>query len=69
MSKVKKVFSLAFIFLSLAAFSITASAIAYKYDDLGRVIEVTYDSGQKITYTYDAGGSILTVESTGTIMI
>lgn len=69
MSKVKQVLSLAFIFLSLAAFSITASAITYKYDDLGRVIEVTYDSGQKITYTYDAGGNILTVQSTGSIMI
>jgi len=69
MSKLKQLVLLTFILLSLAAFSITASVITYKYDELGRVIEVTYDSGQKITYTYDAGGNILTVESTGTIMI
>ena len=69
MSKVKQVLSLAFLFLSLAAFSITVNAVTYKYDDLGRVVEVTYESGQKVTYTYDAGGNILTVQSTGAIMI
>lgn len=37
-------------------------AATYKYDDLNRLVEVIYDSGQKITYTYDAGGNILNIE-------
>ncbi|NLD48119.1 MAG: hypothetical protein GX660_13155, partial [Clostridiaceae bacterium] len=44
-------------------FSTTTSAATYKYDDLGRLIEVTYNSGKKITYTYDAAGNILTIHN------
>ena len=44
--------------LALVGFSITSQAASYKYDNLGRVIEATYDSGQTITYTYDAGENI-----------
>lgn len=47
----------------LLGFSVTVQAISYKYDSLGRVVEITYDSGQKVTYTYDAGGNILTVNN------
>ena len=45
----------------LASQSIAAT---YKYDALNRLVEVTYDSGQKIKYTYDNGGNILSVDYT-----
>ena len=50
--------------LIMVCFSIAVQAASYKYDGLGRLVEVTYDSGQKITYTYDAGGNLLTVANT-----
>jgi YD repeat-containing protein len=34
-----------------------AGTTTYKYDALGRVIEVLYSDGSKITYTYDAAGN------------
>jgi len=34
-------------------------AIDYTYDELHRLIKVSYASGQTIYYTYDAGGNIL----------
>jgi YD repeat-containing protein len=34
-----------------------AGTTTYKYDALGRVIEVLYPDGSKITYTYDAAGN------------
>jgi YD repeat-containing protein len=62
MSKIKLLIILSGIIMTIAGFSITAGAISYEYDDLGRLIEVIYDSGQKIVYTYDAGGNILSVK-------
>ena len=62
MSKIKLLIILSGIIMTIAGFSMTASAISYEYDDLGRLIEVIYDSGQKIVYTYDAGGNILSVK-------
>lgn len=47
--------------LALAALSLAGAAHAgtttYKYDALGRVIEVVYPDGSKITYAYDAAGN------------
>ncbi|NLD47974.1 MAG: hypothetical protein GX660_12395, partial [Clostridiaceae bacterium] len=63
MTKLKQILTIAFLFLILCSFSTTISAATYKYDDLGRLIEVTYNSGKKITYTYDAAGNILTVNN------
>lgn len=40
--------------LSTTAFAGTTS---YKYDALGRVIEVDYPDGAKVFYTYDAAGN------------
>jgi YD repeat-containing protein len=51
------------------ALIITASAATYKYDDLGRVIEVTYNSGQKIVYTYDEGGNVLSAKDVSIIKL
>ncbi|MBP2161635.1 MULTISPECIES: RHS repeat domain-containing protein [Asticcacaulis] len=34
-----------------------AGTTTYKYDALGRVVEVLYPDGSKITYTYDAAGN------------
>lgn len=44
----------------------TAFATTYKYDEIGRVIEVSYDNGQVVKYVYDKGGNIEKVESTTT---
>ncbi len=66
MLKLTTLSSILFIFLSL---SITASAATYKYDDLGRLKEVTYSPGQKIEYTYDAGGNILSVKDVSAIKL
>jgi len=41
----------------LAATSAHAGTTTYKYDELGRVIEVDYPDGSIVTYTYDAAGN------------
>ena len=35
----------------------------YTYDDLNRVIAVSYDNGKSIRYTYDVAGNVLSVET------
>jgi len=40
-------------------------AIDYTYDELHRLIKVSYASGQTIHYTYDAGGNILSALESG----
>lgn len=37
-----------------------AATIAYTYDSLGRVVQVTYSNGRVITYTYDQSGNRVT---------
>jgi len=43
--------------LMLASGSAHAGTTTYKYDALGRVIEVDYPDGSIVTYTYDAAGN------------
>ena len=43
----------------------TYYVIGYKYDTLGRVIEVDYPSGNSIKYSYDAAGNRTVVTSAG----
>jgi len=47
--------------LSIALSLVTLNAKSYKYDDLDRVIEVAYESGEKIYYSYDSAGNMLDV--------
>ena len=55
----KKIVTLiTFVALSL----VTLDAKSYKYDNLDRVIEVSYESGEKIFYSYDSIGNMLDVE-------
>lgn len=56
MHKALAVAAIAFSMLALAGQAI-AGTTTYKYDALGRVIEVVYPDGSKITYTYDAAGN------------
>lgn len=42
-----------------------AGSVTYSYDNLGRLIEITYSNGKKIKYTYDASGNRVTVVSAG----
>ena len=42
---------------ALGLFSQISFAVTYQYDDLGRLIEVIYDSGRKVTYAYDPAGN------------
>lgn len=39
-------------------------AITYEYDDLKRLVKVSYDNGATITYSYDAAGNITGVSQT-----
>jgi YD repeat-containing protein len=48
---------------ALLSVSLNANAATYKYDNLGRVIEIVYDSGQKLIYTYDSAGNILSIKN------
>ncbi len=43
--------------LMLAATSVHAGTTSYKYDALGRVIEVDYPDGSIVQYSYDAAGN------------
>jgi len=42
---------------ALVAASAHAGTTTYKYDTLGRVVEVDYPNGTVIKYTYDAAGN------------
>jgi len=64
-SKIKWIYSVFIIMLSLLLFSLTAFAATYTYDSLNRLTNVDYGGGKGITYTYDAGGNILSVTAQG----
>ena len=44
----------------------SAQADTHKYDELGRLIETTYDSGRTVRYSYDSLGNMPWVEAEGT---
>lgn len=49
-------------FLLLLFFmAVPANAATYTYDALGRLVSVSYTTGQNVSYTYDAAGNILTM--------
>lgn len=54
--------SAAFVALGVIGFTAPpAWAISYEYDELGRVVKVTYDNGSYVIYAYDAAGNRTTV--------
>ncbi|ESQ76552.1 RHS repeat domain-containing protein [Asticcacaulis sp. YBE204] len=53
-----KLFGMVTLIVGMAIASTSlAGTTTYKYDALGRVIEVTFPNGSKVTYTYDAAGN------------
>jgi YD repeat-containing protein len=60
--KIKATIVASIVFLLLIWMALPAQAANYTYDDLNRLIEVEYETGQKVTYTYDAAGNILSIE-------
>ena len=44
---------------------VKSSNVSYKYDELNRLSQVTYDDGTTITYTYDEAGNRLTKQVSG----
>lgn len=58
MSRNKLFKLIAIVFFIFISFNQLAFGIEYKYDNLGRLIEIIYDSGQIVEYIYDAAGNI-----------
>ncbi len=52
------------IFITGLLISSASYAIDYVYDDLNRLIQVIYPTGEIIHYTYDATGNLLSVIQT-----
>jgi YD repeat-containing protein len=52
----------ALLFLSQSA--ATAQAVAYVYDELGRLIAVSDPVGDTAAYTYDAVGNVISIART-----
>lgn len=69
MNKLRRFLTTVIIVLMIASITIPVYGVTYKYDDLNRLIEVTYDSGQKIVYTYDAGGNMLTAQDVSPVKL
>ena len=44
--------------------TLTIHAATHKYDELGRLVETTYESGRTVRYTYDTLGNITSVSVT-----
>lgn len=58
----KLLFSISFFLFSILASSGWAGAIDYTYDNLNRLIQVTYSPDMQIRYTYDQAGNMTTME-------
>ena len=43
--------------LALAFAAVSQAAVTYSYDQLGRIVTVTYTDGKQIVYSYDAAGN------------
>ncbi len=52
------------IFITGLLISSASYAIDYVYDDLDRLVQVIYPTGEIIHYTYDATGNLLSVSQT-----
>jgi YD repeat-containing protein len=48
----------------LTFFVNSLNAVTFEYDDLNRLVRVTYEDGAVIEYTYDEVGNRLTLETT-----
>ena len=62
-NKIKIIFPIFLLSIIILATTKPVLAASYRYDNLDRLIEITYESGTKISYTYDSMGNILTVDT------
>ena len=70
MRHMKRVVSLLLLTALILSSALPAyAATHYKYDALGRLIEVTHSSGKRITYTYDAMGNMTAVVTSSETII
>lgn len=60
-SIIAKTANLIGILLAVVSIESTVWAETYEYDELNRVIKVTYDDGSYVSYTYDRNGNITDV--------
>lgn len=59
MKIIRLVSSIVLLTISFSLFASLSFATTYKYDELNRLIEVSYDSGKIIRYSYDAAGNMI----------
>lgn len=64
MRKIKVTLNSIIFIIAVFCIALPVYAAQYKYDNLNRLIDVTYESGKKIHYTYDASGNMLGMEVT-----
>lgn len=65
----RNIFRIMDITLVLIAFTMPVSAATYTYDNLGRLISATTNSGVSCTYTYDSGGNMLSSTNQSTLSV
>ncbi|KRF04508.1 hypothetical protein ASG89_21935 [Paenibacillus sp. Soil766] len=54
-----------FLFVIFFTFNTVTQAATYTYDELNRLISVTYENGATINYTYDPAGNLLSATKSG----
>lgn len=54
---IKKLVLATVLCLTVLPNSASGGSVSYTYDDLGRLVEISYSDGARIAFTYDAAGN------------